>query len=80
MPRKRLSVQVSASHLGRLSEVEAGLREAGMTIRDQIPAIGHYSGVADEAAAARVRAVPGVSAVTVHGDEGDPEPADYSIS
>lgn len=80
MSRKKVSVQVSATHLDRLNEIEAGLRAAGMTIQDQIPEIGHFTGVADEAAAARVRAVPGVSTVTMRGDEGEQEPADYSIS
>jgi hypothetical protein len=80
MPRKRISVQVGATHLDRLGEVEEGLRDAGMTVVDRIPEIGRLSGVADESAADRLRTIPGVISVRTHGDEDDPEPADYSIS
>jgi hypothetical protein len=80
MPRQRISVQVGATHLDRLSDVEADLRKAGMTVIDQIAEIGHFIGVADEGAAERLGAIPGVVSVRSLGSEDDPEPSDYSIS
>ena len=80
MARKTFSVQVHASHLDKLPDVAAGLREAGMAIEDEIPEVGHFSGVADEGSKARLEAVPGVKSVEQGGGEGEPEPDDYSIS
>jgi hypothetical protein len=80
MARKKFSVQVNATHLDRLPEVAAALRDAGMTIQDEIAELGHFSGVADEASSARLAAVAGVKSVQQRGDEDEPEPADYSIS
>jgi hypothetical protein len=80
MSRKRISVQVAAAHLERFADVEDLLRHAGMTVTDQIPQIGYVAGVADESATDRLRAVPGVSSVRVHGEEEEPDAPDYSIS
>jgi hypothetical protein len=80
MARKQFNVQVHASHLDKLPDVAAGLRQAGLTINDEIAEVGHFSGVAEEGAKARLEAVPGVKSVEQRGDEGEPEPADYSVS
>jgi hypothetical protein len=78
--RKKVKVQVHVSHLDRLTDVAEGLRKAGMTIVDQIDELGHFSGLAQETSLARLEAVPGVKSVRTMGNEGESEPADYSIS
>ena len=78
MAKRTYKVQVRLSHLDKLPEVTAGLREAGLAIRDEVPELGHYVGVADETAQARLEAVPGVLSARPVDDERDPDPKVFS--
>jgi|GEM_PF-2838331 hypothetical protein len=80
MTRKKVRVQADRAYLDRFDEVANGLKEAGMTVQDQIDILGHFSGVADADAIENLKAVPGVAAVDVTGDEGTPDSDDYSIT
>jgi hypothetical protein len=79
MKRKLVSVQADHTYIDRVEEVAQGLREAGMAVRDQIPPLGHFRGVADADKVERLKGVPGVAVVEVTGDEGDAEQDEYSI-
>ena len=68
------------NHLDRLPQVAEALRGAGMTIQDQVSEIGQFSGLTDEKAVPALEAVPGVRSVHITGNEGEPDPTDYSIS
>lgn len=80
MARKKVTVQAERAYADRFDEVAQGLRDAGMTVQDEIAPLGHFSGVADEDKIEHLRKIPGVAAVDVTGDEGEEEKDDYSIS
>ena len=79
MARKKVEIQVSLSHLNRLTDVAESLRTAGLTIIDQIADLGHISGLVEETSLGRLEAVPGVKSVRPTGNEGEPERSEYSI-
>lgn len=80
MARKQIKVQADRSYGDRVEEVARGLEEAGMNIEQRLMMLGHFRGTADAEQVEGLRAVPGVAAVTVLGDEGDEPQDDYSIS
>lgn len=80
MVRKQIKVQADHSYGNRVEEVARCLEEAGMTIEQRLMMLGHFRGTADAEQVDRLRAVPGVAAVTVLGDEGDEPQDDYSVS
>ena len=66
----RFRVQVHGSHVDQMPAVRQGLEAAGLTVQDEMAAIGVISGSAEETDRARLEAVPGVkSAVPVADDE-----------
>ncbi|HEX8138514.1 MAG TPA: hypothetical protein VF544_13180 [Pyrinomonadaceae bacterium] len=79
MARKQIKVQADRSYCDRFEEVARGLEEAGMTIEQRLMMLGHFRGTAEAEQVERLRAVPGVVAVTVLGDEGDEPRDEYSI-
>jgi len=80
MVRKIVRVQADHSYSNRFDEVAKGLKDAGLTVQDEISVLGHFSGVADADAIEKIKAVPGVASVDVAGDEGAEEVDDYSIT
>lgn len=80
MARKKIRVQADHTYLDRFDEVAKGVKDAGMTVQDEISVLGYLSGVADADAIESLKAVPGVAAVDVTGDEGTDDPDDYSIA
>lgn len=80
MGRKRISVQADRAYTDRFQEIARALEEAGMTVQDELAALGHFRGVVDKDRVENLKAVPGVAAVEVLGDEGEQERDDYSIS
>lgn len=80
MRRKMIKVQADSAYLDRFAEVAQGLKEAGMTVQDEIEPLGHFRGVADADKIEHLKAVPGVAVVHVMGEEGDEEKDDYTIS
>ena len=79
MSRKRIKVQTDRSYVDRVDEVAEGLKDAGMTVVDEFPLLGHFQGLSDADKVERLRAIPGVASVTIIGDERDEEKDDYSI-
>jgi len=80
MSKKQISVQIHYTHIDHVDEVGQLLKNAGMTILQEIPAIGHFKGIADEDKMEQLKKIPGVASVKVIGDEGEQEQDDYSIS
>jgi len=80
MPRKQVKVQADSSYIDRVDEVAEKLKEAGMTVQDEYPLLGHFRGLADADKVESLKEVPGVAVVSVIGDEGDEEKDDFSIS
>lgn len=80
MAKKQVSVQTHYTYIERVDEVAKNLQDAGMTVQQEIKPIGHFRGTVDEAYIGHLETLPGVAAVTVIGDEGEPENNDYSIS
>lgn len=80
MARKKIRVQADHTYLDRFDEVAKGVKDAGMTVQDEISVLGYLSGVADADAIESLKAVPGVAAVDVTGDEGTGDADDYSIA
>ena len=79
MTRKKIKVQADRAYVDRFDEVAKGLKDAGMTVQDEIGILGHFTGVADAEALDSLKAVPGVASVDVTGDEGTEDSDDYSI-
>jgi len=79
MARKQIKVQADRSYGDRVEEVARGLEEAGMTIEQRLMLLGHFRGTAEADEVERLRAVPGVAAVTVLGDEGEEPRDEYSV-
>jgi len=80
MGRKRVRVQADHAYIDRIAEIAQGLKQAGMTVQDEIASLGHFRGVADTDKIERLKAVPGVALVDVTGDESEEERDDYSIN
>jgi hypothetical protein len=80
MGRKIIKVQADSAYMDRFAEVAQRLKEAGMIVQDEIAPLGHFRGVADADKIEHLKAVPGVAAVHIMGEEGDEEKDDYSIS
>ncbi|HEV2852233.1 MAG TPA: hypothetical protein VHC97_05455 [Thermoanaerobaculia bacterium] len=80
MARKKIKVQADHSYMDRFEEVAQGLKEAGMTVQDEITLLGHFRGLADAGDIERLKALPGVKSVEVTGEEGEEEQDEYSIS
>lgn len=80
MVRKKVKVQADRTYMDRFDEVAKGLKDAGMTVQDEIGVLGHFSGVADADAIESLKSVPGVATVDVTGDEGTEDSDDYSIA
>ena len=67
----RFRVQVHSSHVDQMPAVRQELEAAGLTVQDEMAAIGVISGTAEETDRARLEAVPGVkSAVPVANEDG----------
>jgi hypothetical protein len=75
MAQKRVKIQLRYDFVDRVEEVAQQLRDAGFTIQDQIPSIGHFSGVADEGVLEHLKSLPSVASVNPMDDADD-----YSIS
>ena len=73
-------IKEQSAYSARFDEVAKGLRDAGMTVEDEIAPLGHFRGVADEDKIEHLKKIPGVAVVDVTGDEGEEEKDDYSIS
>jgi hypothetical protein len=71
---------LSIHYIDHVDKVGQQLRNAGMTIQQEIQAIGHFKGIADEDKIEQLKLIPGVASVKVIGEEGEQEPDDYSIS
>ena len=80
MRRKQIKVQADHSHMDRVEEIAEGLKEAGMIVQDEYPLIGHFRGLADADKVEQLKAIPGVAAVSIIGDEGDKHKDEFSIS
>lgn len=80
MARKKVTVQADRSYVDHFDQVSQGLKDAGMTVQDEVGVLGYFSGVADEDAIEDLKSVPGVASVDVTGDEGTEDTDDYSIS
>ncbi len=80
MVQIKVSVQADSSYVDRFDEVARQLRDAGMTIHDEIAVLGHFSGVADQETIEKLKVVPGVADVKVTGDEGSEDDDEYSIA
>jgi|KBSSwiStaDraftv2_1062776.scaffolds.fasta_scaffold37540_5 uncharacterized protein with GYD domain len=80
MVQKKVSVQADSSYIDRFDEVKKELKDAGMTIHDEISVLGHYSGIADHETIEKLKAIPGVADVKVTGDEGSEDADEYSIA
>jgi len=80
MVQKKVSVQADSSYINRFDEVKKDLKDAGMTIHDEISVLGHFSGIADQETIEKLKAIPGVADVKVTGDEGSEDVDDYSIA
>ena len=59
----RLTVSVDDAHLDRIDDVEAALREAGMSVERSLAAIGTITGLVPASKLPAVRATEGVAAV-----------------
>jgi hypothetical protein len=79
MGRKQISVQADRAYVGRFQDVAKALRDAGMTVQDELASLGHFRGVVDNEKVEELKMVPGVAAVEVLGDEGEQERDEYSI-
>jgi hypothetical protein len=67
----RFRVQVHGSHVDQMPAVRQALEAAGLTVQDEMAAIGVISGTAEDTDRAQLEAVPGVkSAVPVADDDG----------
>jgi hypothetical protein len=80
MARKQIKVQADRSYGDRVEQLARELEEAGMTIEQRLMMLGHFRGTAEANQVEHLRAVPGVAAVTVLGDEGDEPRDEYSVS
>lgn len=80
MARKKIKVQADHAYMDRFEEVAQSLKEAGMTMQDEITPLGHFRGLADTDNIERLKALPGVKRVDVTGEEGEEERDEYSIS
>ena len=80
MTRKKIRVQADRTYVDRFDEVSKGLKDAGMTVQDEVGVLGYFTGIADAEAIESLKAVPGVASVDVTGDEGTEDPDDYSIA
>jgi hypothetical protein len=80
MVRKKVSVQADRAYVNRFDEVVNGLKEAGMTVQDEITVLGHFNGIAEAETIETLKAVPGVAVVNVIGDEGTEDSDEYSIA
>lgn len=79
MTRKKVRVQADHTYVDRFDQVSKGLKDAGMTVQDEVGVLGYFTGLADEDAIESLKSVPGVASVDVTGDEGTPDADDYSI-
>jgi hypothetical protein len=64
MPKKTLIVAVENEYGKRLGEVAAQLRSLGMSIHEEMPALGAITGSIDEERVAEVRKLPGVASAS----------------
>jgi hypothetical protein len=80
MGRKQIRVQADHTYMDRFQDVAEALKDAGMTVQEELASLGNFRGVVDKDRIEQIKAVPGVAAVEVLGDEGEPERDDYSIS
>jgi len=80
MARMKIKVQADHTYSDRFEEVARSLKEAGMTVQDEITPLGHFRGLADANRIERLKALPGVAQVSVVGEEGEEEHDEYSIS
>lgn len=63
MAKARLSVVVKDSHLPKFREVVKSLKQAGMTIENELKSVGIVTGSVDEMKIDRLREVEGVAEV-----------------
>ena len=77
--KKKVKVQADHAYGDSFDEVARNLKDAGLTIQDELPFLGHFRGVASAEDIDKLKNVPGVAAIEVIGDEGDEEQDDYSI-
>lgn len=80
MARKKIKVQAAHTYADRFEEVAQSLKEAGMTVQEEITPLGHFQGLADAGDIERLKALPGIASVNVIGEEGEEERDEYSIS
>jgi hypothetical protein len=80
MSKKQITVQTHATYMDRIDEVAKQIKNAGMTVQDELLSIGHFAGVADAATIAQLKKIPGVASVKVIGDEGSTQPDEYTIN
>jgi hypothetical protein len=63
MAKVRLSVSISDSHMGRISDVAAAAERAGMEVEQQLPQIGVLTGTIEQDRLQALQRVPGVQHV-----------------
>jgi len=63
MAKVRLSVSISDSHMGRVSDVAAAAERAGMNVEQQLPQIGALTGTIEQDQLQALRRVAGIQHV-----------------
>ena len=79
MEKKQISVQAHHTFLERIDELGQKLKNAGMTVEDEIQSIGHFNGYADANNIEQLKLIPGVASVKIVDNEEESERDEYSI-
>ncbi|QKG59083.1 hypothetical protein GKZ68_20595 (plasmid) [Hymenobacter sp. BRD128] len=79
MTQTKVKVQVSSDNIQHFARITQQVKEAGMTVSDEIPILGHLRGSVDEDKLWLLQSIPGVASASRIDDEADGSRGDYSI-